>query len=158
LFQSPGIVIQPMTEGLHRKTHRGRQPVRTVIDLQMPALDPRRRRNGGQMPAGRLKRRTAFIKRAANRAIHPGHRKSQSLDAIEVSRRDQFRGRTRRLRADIGGEIAKREVNLMTNRRDDRNTGRRDEPHKRLFVECPQILETAAATTDDQQVKMRTSF
>ena len=68
---------------------------------------------------------------------------------------EQFRCGRRRRRAQIRDEIGDREVDLMADRRDDRDRARMDRARHRLVVERPEVLERAAAARQQQHVVAR---
>ena len=55
--------------------------------------------------------------------------------------------------AHVGHKIADREINLMPDRGNDRHYRLEDRPRYNFFVERPQVLEAAAATSDQDQVQ-----
>ena len=70
-----------------------------------------------------------------------------------VQARDHDLGRGRGGRgADVGHQVADRHVDLVTNRGDHRDRGRRDRPGDRFLVEGPQVLERPAAPPDDDDI------
>ena len=76
-------------------------------------------------------------------------------DRLAVGR-DELRGTGRRRRADVGDEVADREVGLVAHGGDDRQRGVDHRARDLLVVERPQVLDRAAAPSDDQHVDLRT--
>src|ERR1700736_1689674 len=64
----------------------------------------------------------------------------------------QFGGGRWRGSAYIGDEIRNREVRLVADARNDRNGRDRDSAGDALFIEAPQILKGAAATSENDHV------
>ena len=76
----------------------------------------------------------------------------QELDAREYTLGDDLRRRAGRRGPHVGHKIADGEVNLMPDRRDDRQCRVEDRAGHHLFVEGPQILQTAAPARDEDKV------
>ncbi|VWC42463.1 hypothetical protein BLA6860_07099 [Burkholderia lata] len=60
----------------------------------------------------------------------------------------------RRRRTQVGREVRDREIGFVPDAADDRQFARRDRARQRLVVERPQILDRAAAATDQQYVDL----
>ncbi len=76
----------------------------------------------------------------------------QLLAQVVQKRHGHFRRDGGRPRTAIRREVAEREVRLVTDRRNRRDARGRHGTHKPLVVETEQILETAAAASDDKQI------
>ena len=71
---------------------------------------------------------------------------------VGAVRRNQRGGGRRRRRARVGDEVADGEVGLVAHARDYRQYGIEDGLRDDFLVECPQVLDRAAATRDDQYI------
>ena len=74
---------------------------------------------------------------------------------LVLPRHDQFGGRRRRRRADVGDEIGDRDVGLVADRRDDRHRRGGDRARDDFLVERPEVLDRPAAASDDDDVDAR---
>jgi hypothetical protein len=78
-------------------------------------------------------------------------RSSEHIDSppkIDNIWHNQFRGRARRWRAQVGHEIANRKINFVTDCRDDWHANIGNCSRDDLFIERPQILNAAATPGD----------
>ena len=66
----------------------------------------------------------------------------------------QFRRSRWRRRPQIGHEVANREVGLVSDGRDHRQTAFGDGARQRFVVECGQILERPAAAGNDDDINL----
>jgi len=66
---------------------------------------------------------------------------------------DQFRGGTWRGRAQVGDEIADREIDFVPDRRDNRHSNIDNRARDNLLVELPQVFHAAAAAGHDDEVE-----
>ena len=66
---------------------------------------------------------------------------------------DALGGFAGRQRADVGGQVGERDVDLVADGRDGRDARRGDRPDDGFLVERPQVFEAAAAAADDQHVR-----
>jgi len=80
---------------------------------------------------------------------------SAASAAQSAARSGQRRGGGRRRRADVGDEIADREIGFVADARDDRQLRMKYGARDDLLVERPQVVERAAAAADDQHVDVR---
>ena len=99
---------------------------------------------------------------AAGRLLAPRHRGGEPaaalVDAAEeigAHRDGDLRGRGRRGRAAVGGEIDQRRVGLVPDAGDQRDRRCRRRADHDLLVEGPEVLEGAAAAGDDDHVRPR---
>ena len=76
----------------------------------------------------------------------------QLLPQLVVVRHRELGRRRRRRRSEIGDEVRDREVRLVADGRDDGNRGGADSPRNGFLVECPELLERAAAAAHDEHV------
>ena len=85
--------------------------------------------------------------------LKPGGERSERRLEFGLHR-DRHLGRPGgRRRPTVGGMVDQRPVGLVADGRDQRNVGGGRGAHHCLVVEAPEILETAAATGDDDQVR-----
>src|SRR6478736_4850999 len=66
---------------------------------------------------------------------------------------DQFRSCARGRRTQVGDKIRDREIDLVSDRGDDRQRGMKNCARDDLLVEFPEILDAAAATCEHEKVK-----
>src|SRR5205085_11617183 len=74
---------------------------------------------------------------------------------FDRSRHNQFCRCTWCRRAQVRHEISNSEINFVPDRRNNRNERRRDRTRNNFLVKLPQILNAAAATSDDDQIEWR---
>ena len=70
-------------------------------------------------------------------------------------RHHQLSRGTRRRRPQVGDKIRDGEINLMPDRRNDRQRTRGNRARYNFFIEIPQVLDGPAATPDDQHLAAR---
>ena len=105
-------------------------------------------------PSGRASRGRAW----RGRVRHDAERRPRSSSLrhqLGTDRHRHFGRSRRRRRAHVRGEVDQSRVGLMTHSRDERDRRFRRGPHDFLLVEGPQILDRAAAASNDQQVGTR---
>src|SRR4029079_11966004 len=74
------------------------------------------------------------------------------LAQVEFTRKDHFCGSGRRGSTTIRDEIRNGEIDLVPNRRNDRNIRSENRPRHHFFIESPQILQRYTAATDDYHI------
>ena len=91
----------------------------------------------------------------------PHRRLEAALQAIDaraglfLGGHHHFGGSRWRWRAEVRDEVGDRDVDLVSDRGNDRHRGRRDRPRQDLLVERPEILDRSAAASDDHHVDAR---
>ena len=107
----------------------------------------------------RAARRSSQRNRSRSHAETPARAASEASGEIRKRRQplggvgdDQLGGGRGRRCAHVGGEIGDGEVDFMPDAAHDGNRGCDDGPRQALIVECPQILERAAAAGEDEDV------
>ena len=138
---------------VNRGPQGGAQPVAEVVQPQMIVLDRGRRHQQPQPAAGMSEFLAGALHRTRPGIAQAGGGLPEAFGRRQVVARNQLGRTTRRLGAHIGRIVAQRCVDLVAHAGDDRHAALRHGAHKRFLIEGPQILRTATAAADDQQVE-----
>src|SRR5258707_1046657 len=88
-------------------------------------------------------------------AAKPPRAGVEITDKIDNVADNQFRGRARCRRAQVGDEVANGKIDFVANGGDNRHLSTRDGARDDLFVELPQILHASATARDYDQIDRR---
>ena len=94
----------------------------------------------------------AQLKRTLHGFPPPGAHGAGARAQCQAIGNDQGRGASGRGRARIGDEVADRKIGLVADAADNWNARLKNRQRYRFFVECPQVLDRAAAATEDQHI------
>ena len=137
----------------HAGVERAAQPSRRLVE----ALAPHRQQliGRGQRPRRGPRRLALVVDAARDAGAEPCGKIGQRRFQLRLHRHRHLGRARRRRRAHVGGEVDRRPVGLVADRRDHRKVGGRHRARQRLVVEAPQILQAAAASRHDDEVRTR---